>query len=109
MDTWNKVNKNAYKTLDRITAGDICDELYNIGVSHIYHFSRLYEMARRKYLLWQKGNLKYSLERFIRHCSRNNYRYAEVLVIKYYEDNGGYTDNSHFLFGRASQFRHARL
>jgi len=66
-------------------------------------------MARRKYLLWQKGNLKYSLGRFIQYCSRNNYRYAEVLVIKYYEDNGGYLDNSHFLFGRASQFRHARL
>ena len=66
-------------------------------------------MARRKYLLWQKGNLRYPPERFIRHCSRDNYRYAEVLGIKYYAGNGGYLDNSPFLFGRASQFRHARL
>lgn len=109
MDTWNKVNKNAYKTLDRITAGDICDELYNIGVSHIYHFLRLFEMARRKYLLWQKGNLSYPFERFIQYCSRDRYYHAEVLGIEYYAGNGGYLDNSHFLFGRASQFRHSKL
>lgn len=109
LDTWDKFSKNIYKTLDHITVGDICDELYKIGASHIYHFLRLFDMARRKYLLWKKKGLDYPLDRFIQSCSRDQYCYGEVLSIRYYHGNGRYLNNSQFLFGRASQFRKSRL
>lgn len=109
VDTWNKFGKNIYKTLDSITVGNVCEELYMIGASHIWYFLRLFEMARRKHLLWKKKSLDYPLERFIRYCSQDQYRYGETLSIRYYNGNGGYLNNSQFLFGRASQFRKSRL
>lgn len=106
--TWKKFKGNIKKTLDKITTGDVCNKIYDIGVSHLYYFSDIFELARRKYIIWQKTNLYYSLATFVRYCSKNRYCYAGILNNKYYYSNGGYQANSQFLFGKASQFRNTK-
>lgn len=82
---------------------DVDEKLLDMGISHIQKLLQLFKEGLRKYIIWQRKS--YCLERFIAYCSHNRCRQAEDLSREYYEGNGGYLNNSHFLFGKASQFR----
>jgi len=104
MDTWRRFNRKiSYTALNIFSGEDVCERLFVIGISHVQKFLQLFEQSLRKYIIWRRTD--YSLEAFIIYCRENGYRRAEVLGIEYYEGNGGYADESHFLFGKASQFR----
>jgi len=98
-----KALETAFKNIEEIS-----DELLDTGEGQVYRFIKLFERARDKYIIWKKLPRSYSLESFIKLCSLNNYYHAEVLSMSYYAGNGGYINNSQFLFGRASQFRNYR-
>lgn len=107
LGTWVKSEKNVYETMANISSSteeqdEISDE---IGTSHIYHFRKIFELAKEKFILWKKRERTYKVERFIRYCEGYRPEQSEGLGLKYYTDNGGYIRNSHFLFGVASQFR----
>jgi hypothetical protein len=108
MDKWRKVGKNIYNTLNEITRDGVSDELYNMAGSQIYYFRKLFKLAMKKYLLYGKINSIYPLEKFIGLCSDYQYCHGETLGRRYYSRNGGYMNNSQFLFGKASQFRVCR-
>ncbi|MGA2089902.1 MAG: hypothetical protein ABSH12_00375 [Endomicrobiales bacterium] len=81
------------------------DELLALGESQMYRFKKLYKTALTKYTIWKGyGRSEYTLERFVRHCGGVDGK-AAALSVAYYEDNGGQSSNSQFLFGTASQFR----
>lgn len=96
--------KNTRMTLENIlTWEEVADKLLELGISHLYRFSRLFKKALRKYIVWQKANI--SLEDFIKKCSKKTFKTARELAWDYYCANGCYEAGSHFLFGTASQFR----
>ncbi len=104
MDTWRKYKQVLSQTLKNIFhKQEIDDGLCYIDNAHLYEFIEVFKDALRKYKIWKRKT--YTLEEFIAYCSSNNYHRAELLGIRYYDGNGGYLNNSHFLFGRASQFR----
>lgn len=114
LDTWVESEKNAYKTLENISFKDLKSISYaekyeeakeRISNPHIYHFRKIFELAKEKFILWKKENRTYKIERFIRYCKEYQPQQSEGLGLKYYTDNGGYIRGSHFLFGIASQFR----
>lgn len=106
MDIWRRFKRQVSQTVTNIFRGeDISEELFNIDISCIYEFKRLFKEALRKYKIW-KGK-DYLIEEFIADCHHDNYHQSELLGIEYYQGNGGYLNNSHFLFGKASQFRAA--
>lgn len=114
LDTWVESEKNAYKTLENISFKDLKSISYaekyeeakeRISNPHIYHFRKIFELAKAKFVLWKKENRTYKIERFIRYCKEYRPQQSEGLGLKYYTDNGGYIIGSHFLFGIASQFR----
>ena len=104
MDTWKKCKQILSQTLKNIFYGEeIDDGLCYIDNAHLYEFIKIFKDALRKYKIWKRKS--YTLEEFIVSCSGDTYHQAEVLGVSYYDGNGGYVNNSHFLFGRASQFR----
>ncbi len=108
IDTWRKNDQIISNTIPKLfaeveTTVEISDQLSDIVGSHLYRFIRLFNDSSKKYSIWKK--IKYPLERFIRGCSQYVYHRAEVLGNEYYQGNGGYINDSHFLFGQASQFR----
>ncbi len=106
LDMWVKTEKNVYKTHENISyVEEWCEANETTGVSHIYYFRKVFELAKEKFILWEKRSRTYKIEEFIRHCKRYRPRQSEGLGLDYYTDNGGYIRSSHFLFGIASQFR----
>ena len=114
LDTWVESEKNVSETLRNISFKGLKNISYaekyeeakeKIVTSHIYHFRKIFELAREKFILWKKENRTYKIERFIRYCEEYQPRQSEGLGLRYYTDNGGYIRGSHFLFGIASQFR----
>jgi hypothetical protein len=72
---------------------------------HLSYFKKVFEVAKEKFILWKKRDKQYKLRGFISYCLRYEPEQSEGLSLEYYTDNGGYVTNSHFLFGKASQFR----
>ncbi len=103
---WKKFKNSTSRTVEKIFPGEDIDEsLLEITESHIYQFIKDFKLALTKYRIWKNKSTNYTLEKFIKDCSYNNYRDTEVLSIEYYTSNGGFLKNSQFLFGTASQFR----
>jgi hypothetical protein len=110
MTTWAGSGWSIYKTLDTLFTNlpDASEELLNMGLTQMYRFKKLYEMALIKYAFWNRyARGGYALEMFIRQCCKQGCLNAERLSVAYYEGNGGHEQNSQFLFGTASQFRKA--
>lgn len=114
LDTWVESEKSASGTLKNLSFKDLKSISYaekyeeakeKIVTSHIYHFRKIFELAKDKFILWKKENRTYKIEKFIRYCEEYRPRQSEGLSLRYYTDNGGYIRSSHFLFGIASQFR----
>lgn len=106
VDTWCRLKENASDALENIfiEPKGICAQLFDsIDYRRLKDFIRLFQGALTKYKIWQ--NKDYLLKDFIASCRRDNYRRARILSLEYYSTNGGYENNSHFLFGTASQFR----
>lgn len=104
MDIWRRFKYRVSQTVTNIFRGEeVHEELFNIDISCVYEFMELFKGALRKYKIWHEKD--YLIEEFIADCHQDNYRQSELLGIEYYEGNGGYMNNSHFLFGKASQFR----
>lgn len=114
LDTWAESEKNVYKMLKNMGFKELESISYaeeyeeakeRISNSHIYHFKKIFELAKEKFVLWKKRNRTYKIESFIRYCKEYRPGQSEGLGLKYYANNGGYIRSSHFLFGIASQFR----
>jgi len=106
VDTWRRLKENALDALENIFVEPkgICLQLFDsIDIRRLKDFIQLFRNALTKYKIWQ--NKDCLLKEFIASCRRDNYRRAKVLALEYYSANGGYENNSHFLFGTASQFR----
>ena len=104
MEAWVKYDQKVFKTMGNVfSTGDSHPKLCELEISHFYKFRQIFKEALRKHTIWKK--IKYSLKEFIHECKQQRCRRAEVLGGEYYQGNGGYISNSHFLFGRASQFR----
>ena len=104
VDLWQKLKRQLSDTVANIFKGeDVNEGLLNIERDCVYNFVQLFNKALTKYKIWQGKD--YPLDEFIVHCRQDNYHRAEVSGFEYYESNGGYLNNSHFLFGSASQFR----
>lgn len=110
LSRWKRFGGDTGKALETTfkKIENISDELLDTGESQVYRFIKIFERARDKYIIWKRLNRGWSLESFIGLCSLNNYCHAEALSMSYYAGNGGYINNSQFLFGRASQFRNRR-
>lgn len=85
---------------------DVDEELSKIEESHVMQFLNVIGSALRKYALWKKVH-DCGMEEFIDYINNDGCRGAEMLHREYYDEHGGYMSNSHFLFGKASQFRRA--
>jgi len=104
METWIKHKQKVFQTVTHtFSKGNTHPGLLELDISHFYKFRQVFKDALRKHTIWKK--IKYSLKEFIHECKQQRCRRAEVLGGEYYQDNGGYVNNSHFLFGQASQFR----
>jgi hypothetical protein len=104
VDLWQKLKHKLSDTVANIFKGeDVSEGLLNIERDCVYSFIQLFSEALTRYKIWLGKD--YPLDEFINHCRKDNYCRAEVLGSEYYESNGGYLNNSHFLFGKASQFR----
>ena len=83
---------------------DVDEELSKIEESQVMQFMQIMKSGLRKYMLWKKDH-NCGMDEFIDCVNDDGYRGAEILHREYYEEHGGYASNSHFLFGKASQFR----
>ena len=102
---WKDIGMKINQALENLWRGEyIEDSLQNLEASQVYQFIKLFGAAFHKYRISRKDE-ECSLEDFIGYCRMNNYHGAEVVALEYYEANGGWMRNSHFLFGVASQFR----
>lgn len=102
---WKDFGRKINQVLDNLWRGEYTDDsLQNLEASQVYQFIKLFSLALHKYRI-AGGHEECSLEDFIGYCRMNNYHGAEILALEYYECNGGWMRNSHFLFGVASQFR----
>ena len=106
LDMWVRTGKNVYKPFENIAhAKEWCEANETTGISHLYYFRKVFELAKEKFVLWKKRNRTYKIEEFIKRCKQYRPGQSEGLSLEYYADNGGYLKSSHFLFGIASQFR----
>ena len=108
MALWEKTKGKIRDTLDSISFEGVCDELNNTIEQQVYYIKKIFDLGRDKYIIWKKLNRSYNLGTFIRLCSQNQCKAAESMSVSYYTGNGGYINNSQFLFGTASQFRRSR-
>lgn len=98
------LKNSLYKTIEYICKRHpVAEELLNIGSSGIYSLVSLFKNSLRKYTTWLEK--KTSLEDFVSLCSEKDCRNSLSVATDYYQSNGSYKQNSHFLFGKASQFR----
>ncbi|MCK4249705.1 MAG: hypothetical protein KAX15_07990 [Candidatus Omnitrophica bacterium] len=102
--TWTNFRDSLYETIKNIcNVPSVAEEMLNIESSGIYSLVYLFKNSLRKYTTWLDKRM--SLEDFVALCSDEDCRNSLTIATDYYQSNGGYKQNSHFLFGKASQFR----
>lgn len=105
---WKKCKSKMAEVIDNLWGEeDVDEELENIEASQVMQFMQVIKSGLRKYILWKKDH-NCGIDEFIDYINDDGYRGAEILHREYYEEQGGYASNSHFLFGKASQFRTTR-
>lgn len=105
---WKKCRGKMAEVISSLWAEEnIDEELLKIEASQVMQFIQAIKSGLRKYILWT-NDYNCGMDEFIDYIADDCYRGAEILHKEYYEENGGYASNSHFLFGKASQFRSKR-